>query len=71
LAHLAKAGVGETSGGVAAADQGGAGLKLAAGGYQLTIKAGGIEIVASDPEGAANGLASLAQLVDASAPSRC
>jgi len=65
LAHLAKAGAGEAAGGVPLRIRLAPGEKLAAGGYLLTIKAGGIAIVASDPEGAANGLASLAQLVDA------
>jgi hexosaminidase len=64
LAHLAKAGAAETKGGVPLRIKVAAGEKLAAGGYQLAVKAGGIQIVASDPEGAANGLASLAQLVD-------
>jgi hexosaminidase len=65
LAHLAKAGASEAAGGVPLRIRLSPGEKLAAGGYQLTIKAGGIAIVASDPEGAANGLASLVQLVDA------
>lgn len=65
LAHLAKAGAGEAAGGVPLRIRLAPAEKLAAGGYQLAIKAGGIAIVASDPEGAANGLASLAQLVDA------
>jgi hexosaminidase len=64
LAHLAKAGVGEASGGAPLRIKVAPDEKLAAGGYQLTIKAGAIQIVASDSEGAANGLASLAQLVD-------
>jgi len=65
LAHLARTGADEAAAGaplrikVAPAEQ------LALGGYRLTIKAGAIEILAADPEGAANGLASLAQLVDA------
>lgn len=65
LAHLAKAGAGEAARGVPLRVKVEAKHKLALGGYQLAIKAGGIELVASDPEGAANGLASLAQLVDA------
>jgi hexosaminidase len=64
LAHLAKAGAGEASGGVALRIKLAPAEKLSAGGYRLTIKTGAIEILASDPEGAANGLASLAQLVD-------
>jgi hexosaminidase len=64
LGHLAKAGAGEASGGAPLRIKVAPAEKLALGGYRLTIKAGGIELVASDPEGAANGLASLAQLVD-------
>ena len=64
MAHLAARGAVEVKGGtrlkvcLAPAEH------LALGGYRLAVKAGSIEIVASDPEGAANGLASLAQLVD-------
>lgn len=65
LAHLAKAGAGEAPGGARLRIRVAPAEKLAAGGYHLTIKPAGIEIVASDPEGAANGLASLTQLVDA------
>lgn len=65
LVHLAKAGAGEVSSGAPLRIKVAPAEKLAAGGYHLTIRAAGIEIVASDPEGAANGLASLAQLVDA------
>lgn len=65
LASLARAGAGEAAGGVPLRIRLAPGEKLAAGGYVLTIKAGGVAIVASDPEGAANGLASLTQLVDA------
>ncbi|SFJ02810.1 family 20 glycosylhydrolase [Caulobacter sp. UNC279MFTsu5.1] len=65
LAHLARAGAGEADGGVPLRIRLAPAEKLALGGYHLAIRAGGIEIVASDPEGAANGLASLAQLIDA------
>jgi hexosaminidase len=64
LAHLSRTGVSETAGGVPLRIKMAPARKLALGGSQLTIKSGGIQIVASDPEGAANGLASLAQLVD-------
>jgi hexosaminidase len=65
LASLAKAGAAEAAGGVPLRIRLAPGEKLAAGGYLLTIKADDVAIVASDPEGAANGLASLTQLVDA------
>jgi hexosaminidase len=65
LAHLARAGAGEAADGVPLRIRLAAGEKLAAGGYQLAVRADRIQILASDPEGAANGLASLAQLVDA------
>ncbi|MDR7117991.1 family 20 glycosylhydrolase [Caulobacter sp. BE254] len=65
LAHLAKAGAGEAAAGVPLRIRLAPAEKLAAGGYQLAIRADRIQILASDPEGAANGLASLAQLVDA------
>ncbi|KQY95302.1 N-acetyl-beta-hexosaminidase [Caulobacter sp. Root1455] len=65
LARLAKAGAAEASGGAPLRIRLAPAEKLALGGYRLTIEAGAIELVASDPEGAANGLASLAQLVDA------
>jgi hexosaminidase len=65
LAHLARSGAGEASGGVPLRIRLAPAEKLAAGGYQLAIRTSGIALVASDPEGAANGLASLAQLVDA------
>lgn len=65
LARLARAGATAAPGGAPLRIRVAPAEKLAAGGYHLTIKAGAIEIVASDPEGAANGLSSLAQLVDA------
>jgi hexosaminidase len=65
LARLARAGAGEAAGGVPLRIRLAPAEKLAAGGYQLTVRADRIQILASDPEGAANGLASLAQLVDA------
>jgi hexosaminidase len=65
LTQVAKAGAGEAAGGVPLRIRLAADKKLALGGYQLAIKADGIELLASDPEGAANGLASLVQLVDA------
>ncbi|MEJ2817914.1 family 20 glycosylhydrolase [Caulobacter sp. CCG-8] len=65
LGRLARAGAGEGARGVPLRVRLVPDEKLALGGYRLAIKTSGIEIVASDPEGAANGLASLAQLVDA------
>jgi hexosaminidase len=64
LAHLARRGAVEGKGGVRLAIKLEPAEKLALGGYRLTIKAGGVQVLASDPEGAANGLMSLAQLVD-------
>ncbi|MBO9559669.1 MAG: carbohydate-binding domain-containing protein [Caulobacter sp.] len=63
--HLAKAGAGEAARGVALRIKVAPDRKLALGGYHLAIKPAGIALTASDPEGAANGLASLAQLIDA------
>jgi hexosaminidase len=64
LGHLAIRGVVEAKGGAPLRVRVAPAEKLALGGYHLTIKAREIEVLASDPEGAANGLASLAQLVD-------
>jgi hexosaminidase len=64
LAHLAARGAVETRGRTRLKIKVARAQRLALGGYHLAIKAGSIEIVASDPEGAANGLASLAQLID-------
>ncbi|CAN5213851.1 family 20 glycosylhydrolase [soil metagenome] len=63
LAHLAASGAAEVKGGARLRIKVAPAERLALGGYRLAIKVGSIEIVASDPEGAANGLASLAQLI--------
>ena len=65
LGALARTGVAEAPRGVPLRIRLAPKEKLTLGGYHLAIKAGGVEVLASDPEGAANGLASLAQLVDA------
>lgn len=65
LAHLAARGAVEAKAGTRLEIRLAPAEKLARGGYRLAVKADSIRILASDPEGAANGLASLAQLVDA------
>jgi len=65
LAHLAARGTVEAKGGARLEIRLAPAEKLALGGYRLTVKTGTIQVLASDPEGAANGLASLAQLIDA------
>jgi hexosaminidase len=65
LAHLARAGTSEAKGGAPLRIKVAAAERLAPGAYRLTITAQAIEITASDAEGAANALASLAQLIDA------
>jgi hexosaminidase len=65
LASLAKAGEGEVKSGAPLRIKVAAAERMTLGAYRLTITTGAIEITASDVEGAANALASLAQLIDA------